>query len=115
MFYDIRGQIFKAFNNDGKIIRQTSYYNKIFIHIDIDTYEFLMNNPDIGPEVKDTLISNVNFLRQGLTNRKFKNELGFEAQIKLHTLDNSLNTKIIQYFLTVPNVGTPYEVASGDV
>ena len=106
-------QIYKAFNSDGKMIKQTKYMNKYFIHVDIDTYELLMNSPDTTPEVKDTLISNVNFLRQGLTNRTFKTDLGFEARIKLHTLNNSLNTKIIQYFLTVPNVGTPYEGASG--
>ena len=113
LIYDIRGQIFKAFNNDGTMIRQTKYINQYFIHVDIDTYELLMNSPDTTPEVKDTLISNVNFLRQGLNNRKLKNLNGFEAQIKLHTLNNSFNTKIIQYFLTVPNVGTPYEGASG--
>ena len=115
LIYDIRGQIFKAFNNDGKMIKQTKYMNHYFIHIDIDTYELLMNNPDTTPEVKDTLISNVNFLRQGLTNRTLKTDLGFEARIKLHTLNNSLNTMIIQYFLTVPNVGKPYEGASGNV
>ena len=115
LIYDIRGQIFKAFNNDGKMIKQTKYMNQYFIHIDIDTYELLMNNPDTTPEVKDILISNVNFLRQGLTNRTFKTDLGFEARVKLHTLNNSLNTKIILYFLTVPNVGTPYEGASGQI
>ena len=108
-------QIYKSFNSDGTMIRQTKYINQYFIHVDIDTYELLMNSPDTTPEVKDILISNVNFLRQGLTNRKFKNLNGFEANIKLHTLNNSLNTKIIQYFLTVPNVGTPYEGASGQI
>lgn len=72
-----------------------------------------MADPDGNPAIKDLFISSFNFLRQGLTQRTFKNLNGFEAQIKLHTLDNSLNTKIIQYFLTTPNIGTPY--ASGDV
>lgn len=107
--------IYKAFNSDNKMIKQTKYMNQYFIHVDIVTYELLMKNPDTTPEVKDILISNVNFLRQGLTNRLFKTELGFEARVKLHTLNNSLNTKIIQYFLTVPNVGQPYDVASGKV
>ena len=115
LIYDLRDQIYKAFNSDGTMIRQTKYINQYFIHVDIDTYELLMNSPDSTPEVKDILISNVNFLRQGLTNRTFKTDLGFEARIKLHTLNNSLNTKIIQYFLTVPNVGTPYEGASGQI
>ena len=115
LIYDLRDQIYKAFNSDGTMIRQTKYINQYFIHVDIDTYEFLMDNPDTTPEIKDALLSNVNFLRQCLTNRKLKNLNGFEANIKLHTIDNSLNSKIIQYFLTVPNVGNPYEGASGNV